>query len=106
MTTALYVLGCCLTAGGAVLFYLAAPEGRACARDRRNDAGAAPPPTVLPVCPPERCAADDGRSWGDDFALWERELLSGSRVGREHDQRARRDLSRWERDSRRHRRGR
>jgi hypothetical protein len=105
MTTAWYVLWCLLIGGGAIVLLLAAPVDDELMPENRYDAKTVSPAVAVsaPVCPPKRGPhAEQG--YVDDFVLWERELLSGRRTGCEHDQRARRDLSRWEREDRRRRR--
>lgn len=114
MTTVLYVLGCFLVGGGTVVFFLVAPAGDEPIFDIRFAARSAPSAgTGTPGhSPPRRPDAEVDPVGGfgvsdgvvSDFVLWERELLGSRRVGCEQDQRARRELSRWERESRRRRR--
>ena len=105
MTTALLVLGCLLTGGGTALFFLAAGDGPDGAEGAGGGRSARSPASTAALARPPVRGAGAGAGRAHDFMLWERELLSGDRHGREHDQRARRDLERWGREARRRRRG-
>lgn len=103
MTTALYVLGCLLVGGGTVVLLLAMPDSE---EPLEKIESATPmPPAGTPVGPSGHCSGTEADPV-DDFTMWEQELGDARPQGREHDQRARRALARWERETRRRQRGR
>lgn len=96
MTVALYVLECLVVGGGTVAFLLI----KASDEERAQDDRSAPAPV-----PRRRPRPGPGAqfNWVDDLTLWERELLSDDHLGSAHDQRMRRNVERWARESRRRR---